>query len=88
MLELINEERVRRGVPPVELGDNWAAQLHVESALENCFFSHWGIDGLKPYMRYSLAGGYQSNGENGSGGGLCIKASDGYATNGASLRHT
>ena len=78
MLELINAERNNAGVPEVELGDNIAAQLSVESALENCFFSHWGIDGLKPYMRYSLAGGYQSNGENGHGG-LCIKASDGYA---------
>lgn len=78
MLELINEARDDAGLPPLELGDNNAAQLHVESALDNCFFSHWGIDGLKPYMRYSLAGGYQSNGENGSGG-LCVKASDGYA---------
>ena len=64
MLQLINEERVRAGVAPVVLGDNIAAQLHAESALENCFSSHWGIDGLKPYMRYSLAGGYQSNAEN------------------------
>lgn len=78
MLELINEARDNAGVPHIELGDNNAAQLHVEAALENCFFSHWGIDGLKPYMRYSLAGGYQSNGENGIGG-LCLKASDGYA---------
>ncbi len=76
MLELINEERVRRGVPPVELGDNWAAQLHAESALANCFSSHWGIDGLTPQMRYSLAGGYQSNGENGSGLDYCYTASD------------
>ena len=30
-------------------------------------------------MRYSLAGGYQSNGENGSGSDYCIKARDGYA---------
>ena len=79
MLALINVERKKAGVPPVELGDNIAAQLHAESAWENCFPSHWGIDGLKPYMRYSLAGGYQSNGENGVGGGTCIKASDGYA---------
>lgn len=78
MLELINAERKLAGLSPLELGNNIAAQLHVESALENCLFSHWGIDGLKPYMRYSLAGGYQSNGENGSGG-LCVKASDGYA---------
>ena len=29
-------------------------------------------------MRYSLAGGYQSNGENGHGSDYCIRASDGY----------
>ena len=78
MLELINERRVQAGVPPVELGNNDAAQLHAESSLQNCASSHWGIDGLKPYMRYSLAGGYQSNGENGSGSDYCIKWSDGY----------
>ena len=78
MLQLINEERVRAGVAPVILGDNVAAQLHAESAMENCFSSHWGIDGLKPYMRYSLAGSYQSNGENAYGGNYCITAADGY----------
>ena len=78
MLELINEERDRLALPLLELGINNAAQLHAESALEHCFSSHWGVDGLKPYMRYSLAGGYQSNGENGSGLDYCYKASDGY----------
>ena len=78
MLELINEERLRAGVDPVVLGENIAAQLHAESALENCFSSHWGIDGLKPYMRYSLVGGYQSNGENAYGRTYCITAADGY----------
>ena len=78
MLELINAVRSKAGLDSVVLGDNIAAQLHAEAALENCFASHWGIDGLKPYMRYSLAGGYQSNGENGSGSDYCIKASDGY----------
>ena len=81
MLELINDERVNTGLNPVVLGDNAAAQLHAETALENCFSSHWGVDGLKPYMRYSLAGGYQSNGENGRGSNYCIKASDGYRAN-------
>ena len=80
MLELINTERKKAGVPPVELGNNNAAQLHAESALENCFGSHWGVDGLKPYMRYSLAGGYQGNGENGHGIDYCIKSNDGYAS--------
>ena len=75
MLELINTERVKAGVESVVMGDNVAAQLHAEASLENCFSSHWGVDGLKPYMRYSLAGGYQSNGENGSGRDYCISES-------------
>ena len=79
MLELINAERVKAGVPPVVLGDNVAAQLHAEDALENCFSSHWGSDGLKHYMRYSLAGGHHSNGENVSGIDYCIAPSSGYA---------
>ena len=83
LLKLINDERVSAGLNPVVLGDNVAAQLHAEASLENCFSSHWGIDGLKPYMRYSLAGGYQSNGENGSGRDYCIKASDGYRAYGS-----
>ena len=79
MLALINQARRKAGVSPVEFGDNHAAQVHADNSLANCFSSHWGIDGLKPYMRYSLAGGYQSNGENGSGSDYCIKASDGYS---------
>ena len=78
MLTLINAERVKAGVDSVVLGDNTAAQLHAESSLDNCVGSHWGIDGLKPYMRYSIVGGYQSNGENWSGSDYCITASDGY----------
>ena len=76
MLELINAERAKAGVPPVILGDNIAAQVHADTSLENCTASHWGVDGLKPYMRYSLAGGYQSNGENWAGLDYCVKASD------------
>ncbi len=86
MLELINDERVSAGLNPVVLGNNAAAQLHAEASLENCFSSHWGVDGLKPYMRYSLAGGYQSNGENVSGLGYCIKASDGYRANNGAMQ--
>jgi len=78
MLELINKTRAQAGVPEVILGDNIAAQLHAESSLANCVSGHWGVDGLKPYMRYSLADGYQSNAENGSGLDYCIDSSDGY----------
>ena len=76
MLELINNARGANGLTAVELGDNIAAQLHVESALKNCVSSHWGLDGLKPGMRYSLGGGYQSNAENGSGLDYCYSARD------------
>ena len=65
MLGLINGERAGAGLDEVVLGSNDAAQLHADAEIEHCFNSHWGMDGLKPYMRYSLAGGYQSNGENG-----------------------
>ena len=71
MLELINAERRREGLSPVVLGSNVAAQLHAEALSEGCFVSHWGLDGLKPYMRYSLAGGYQSNTENVLGNIYC-----------------
>ena len=76
MLASINTARTNAGLGSVTLGTNPAAQLHAESMLENCFASHWGIDGLKPYMRYSLAGGYQSNGENIRGLDYCYAASD------------
>ena len=71
MLELINEARTRAGVPPVVMGTNNVAQIQADQLMENCVISHWGTDGLKPYMRYSLAGGYQVNGENVSGHNEC-----------------
>lgn len=64
MLELINDARRAAGAPDVQLGTNTAAQRHAEQMVDHCFHSHWGLDGLKPYMRYSLLGGYQSNAEN------------------------
>ena len=81
MLELINEERRKAGIPELTLGSNRAAQLHAEAALAGCFSSHWGMDGLKPYMRYTLAGGQQSNVENVSGLDYCVRESDGYRQN-------
>ena len=64
MLDIINEARRVAGVPPVTMGTNNVAQIQAENLLRDCILSHWGTDGLKPYMRYSLAGGYQNNGEN------------------------
>lgn len=78
MLTLINDARAAAGLDAVELGQNPAAQIHADTSLANCFYGHWGMDGLKAYMRYSLAGGYQSNAENAVGLNYCIKASDRY----------
>ncbi len=78
MLDLVNKERTEAGLQPVELGDNAAAQIHAEGALRGCYSSHWDSDGLKPYMRYTLAGGYQSNSENGHGRDYCVRDRDGY----------
>ena len=72
MLEMINEERARAGLKTVAMGSNGAAQIHAEDMLAGCFSSHWGLDGLKPYMRYSLAGGTQYNAENISGLSYCV----------------
>ena len=76
MLGLINEERKKAGVPDVSLGDNNAAQIHVENSISDCVSGHWGTDGLGPPMRYSLAGSYQSNGENASGYNYCLTDED------------
>jgi uncharacterized protein YkwD len=64
-LELINNDRTANGLEPVALGSNSAAQKHAEKRLANRFSSHWGMDGLKPYMRYTLAGGENYEAENG-----------------------
>ena len=56
---------------PVRVGSNRAAQTHAENALSNCYSGHWSRDGLKSYMRYSLAGGYQVSAENVSGHHYC-----------------
>ena len=79
MLELVNRERRLRRLTPLVLGDNVTAQLHAEALTDECFLSHWGLDGLKPYMRYNLAGGYQGNAENVAGGNYCPSRSIRYA---------
>ena len=67
LLGLINLDRAANGLSPVKLGDNPAAQQHAEEMLEHSYLSHWGLDGMKPYMRYTLAGGVNYEAENNSG---------------------
>ena len=63
-LELINADRVNAGLNPVLMGFNAAAQKHAQDMFDNYYWAHWGTDGLKPYMRYTLEGGLGYEKEN------------------------
>ena len=67
MLALINRDRSAAGLSQISLGENTAAQEHADEMLEYSYLSQWGLDGMKPYMRYALAGGTSGNAENVSG---------------------
>ncbi len=66
LLEMVNEERAVARVPPVAL-DDLATRVATQHAIDMAtgeFVSHWGRDGLKPYQRYSFAGGTHATQEN------------------------
>ena len=71
MLDLINAARRQHGLVEVVLDDNPTAQMHAEDARANCFSGHWGSNGMKPYMRYTLNGGIHYSAENVSGSSYC-----------------
>jgi uncharacterized protein YkwD len=64
MLGLINADRQAAGMNPVILSYNAAAQKHAQDMFESYYWAHWGTDGLKPYMRYTLEGGLGYDREN------------------------
>ena len=66
LLQLINEEREVEKVPKLEIDElaTTVATHHAEDMANGEFASHWGRDGLKPYQRYSFAGGYHATQEN------------------------
>ncbi|HEX2271815.1 MAG TPA: CAP domain-containing protein [Pyrinomonadaceae bacterium] len=66
LLEMVNEERAVEKVPLVKM-DELATRVATNHAVEMAtheFASHWGRDGLKPYHRYSFAGGTEATQEN------------------------
>ena len=66
LLQLINEEREVEKLKPLEF-DELATKVATEHAHDMStldFASHWGSNGLKPYMRYSFAGGWHATKEN------------------------
>lgn len=76
VLGLINTDRAQNGLAPVTLGNNPAAQEHAEDMFNNYFLSHWGTDGLKPYMRFTLGGGVNYEEENSAYSGWYDKTND------------
>jgi hypothetical protein len=64
MLDLINADRAKAGLRPVALGSNTAAQQHAEDMLRNFYLGHIDSGGMKPYMRYTIAGGLGAVSEN------------------------
>ncbi len=63
-LAQINQARTAANLNELTLDANPAAQSHAEQSRDHCTRGHWGPDGLKPYMRYTLAGGEQYSAEN------------------------
>jgi len=63
-LNEINKERNKHGLQNVTLSNITSAQLHANDMLANQYFSHWNLQGLKPHMRYTLAGGKGDVSEN------------------------
>jgi uncharacterized protein YkwD len=63
-LAQINADRAANGSAPVALSFNQAAQQHADSMLYYGYFSHYDVQGYKPYMRYSLLGGKGADSEN------------------------
>jgi uncharacterized protein YkwD len=66
-LQLINEDRAKNGLSPVNLGNNQAAQAQADDMLKFHQLSHWMSTGEKPYMSYTRFGGLGNVGQNAAG---------------------
>lgn len=63
-LALINQDRSAAGLGPVSMSAVASGQQHADSMAYFGYFSHWDVQGYKPYMRYTLLGGTGSVEEN------------------------
>ena len=66
LLQQVNTERLAAGLNELQLDDlaSTVATSHAHEMAEKTFLSHWGVDGSKPYQRYSFAGGRAAIQEN------------------------
>ena len=63
-LNLINNDRNQNGLSNVTLSAIPSGQQHSDSMVSHGYFSHWDVQGFKPYMRYTLLGGTGAVSEN------------------------
>ena len=77
-LTLINQARTAEDLYELTLDTNTAAQSHAEQSRVHCTRGHWDTNGLKPYMRYTLAGGEQYSAENVFAIDFCPEDLDNY----------
>ncbi len=56
-LSLINTDRAKFNASAVTLSPILSAQEHAYSMYEYGYFSHWDVQGYKPYMRYTILNG-------------------------------
>ncbi len=56
-LGLINTDRANHNVSAVTLSPIPSGQQHAYSMMVNGYFSHWDVQGYKPYMRYTILNG-------------------------------
>lgn len=66
VVKLVNQDRHKYGLPPVTWDETAAkaARIHVQEEADIGYISHWGMDGSKPQLRYSRAGGLDAVDEN------------------------
>ncbi len=74
-LSIINDERTQRGLTPVALSDNNAAQEHTEDMIKYYYLSHWDSSGRKPYMQYTDNNGSYSMSQNAAWSGYFERTS-------------
>jgi uncharacterized protein YkwD len=69
LLGLVNAERASGDLSGVAIDAlaSTVSQQHAREMAEGRFLSHWSRSGLKPYHRYSFAGGFDAVAENVSG---------------------
>ena len=64
VLEYLNKERVKRGLPPVKLMLTGIAQFRADDMIKRDYFGHYDPEGYPPFYYYTKKGGIYAMEEN------------------------